>query len=256
MLFYNKQETMQIERLRQLLDREKFKEVQQRMARAGMRPGFACLFYGSPGTGKTETVIQLARQTGREIVQVNISTLRNMYVGESEKNVQKVFDDYRRKMEQSDITPILLFNEADAIFGVRYKNVNDSVDQMENTIQNIILQNLETFEGILIATTNLTDNFDKAFERRFLYKVEFKKPTAEVRKMIWMSMMPELNENDAETLAVRYDFSGGQIENVARKQIVESILNGTTLDISTLKMLCEEERISKGAKGSVKQLSA
>ena len=255
-LFYNKQETMQIERLRQLLDREKFKEVQQRMARAGMRPGFACLFYGSPGTGKTETVIQLARQTGREIVQVNISTLRNMYVGESEKNVQKVFDDYRRKMEQSDITPILLFNEADAIFGVRYKNVNDSVDQMENTIQNIILQNLETFEGILIATTNLTDNFDKAFERRFLYKVEFKKPTAEVRKMIWMSMMPELNENDAETLAVRYDFSGGQIENVARKQIVESILNGTTLDISTLKMLCEEERISKGAKGSVKQLSA
>ena len=178
------------------------------MRAVGMRPGFVCLFYGGPGTGKTETVIQLARTTGREIVQVNVANLRNMYVGESEKNTQQVFDDYKKKLEESDVTPILLFNEADGIFGNRYTGINDAVNQMENTIQNIILQNMETFEGILIATTNLTDNFDKAFERRFLFKIFFEKPKADVRKQIWMSVLPELSSDDATILATRYDFSG------------------------------------------------
>lgn len=119
-MFYNRQESEQIERLKNLLDKDKFEEVQQRMRAAGMKPGFACLFYGSPGTGKTETVLQLARSTGREIIQVDVANLRNMYVGQSEKNTQRVFDNYKEKLEESDLTPILLFNEADGIFGNRY----------------------------------------------------------------------------------------------------------------------------------------
>lgn len=244
-LFYNPAETEHIERLKSLLSQEKFEEVQNRMRAVGMRPGFACLFYGSPGTGKTETVIQLARTTGREIVQVNVANLRNMYVGESEKNTQQVFDDYKKKLEESDVTPILLFNEADGIFGNRYTGINDAVNQMENTIQNIILQNMETFEGILIATTNLTDNFDKAFERRFLFKIYFEKPKADVRKQIWMSVLPKLSSDDATILATRYDFTGSMIENVARRQTIDEILYSHPMTLDTIKRLCDEELIKK-----------
>lgn len=244
-LFYNPAETNYIERLKSLLSQEKFEEVQNRMRAVGMRPGFACLFYGGPGTGKTETVIQLARTTGREIVQVNVANLRNMYVGESEKNTQQVFDDYKKKLEESDVTPILLFNEADGIFGNRYTGINDAVNQMENTIQNIILQNMDTFEGILIATTNLTDNFDKAFERRFLFKIYFEKPKADVRKQIWMSVLPKLSSDDATILATRYDFTGSMIENVARRQTIDEILYGRPMTLDTIKRLCDEEQIKK-----------
>ena len=85
-------------------------------------------------------------------------------------------------------------------------------------MQNIILQELENLDGILIATTNMTQNMDKAFERRFLYKIEFSKPEKNIRKMLWKSMMPDLNEEDALALASRFDFSDGQIENIARKK--------------------------------------
>ncbi|MBO7427427.1 MAG: AAA family ATPase, partial [Paludibacteraceae bacterium] len=114
-LFYDTEIDSQIKKLRQLLNREQYRIVHQRMQEKGFRCGFTCLFYGDPGTGKTETVLQLAKRTGRDILQVNISQIKSMWVGESEKNIKQVFDDYRRKVKDSDITPILLFNEADAI---------------------------------------------------------------------------------------------------------------------------------------------
>lgn len=253
-MFYNKEENERIERLRQLLDPEKFESIQSRMRAAGMRPGFICLFYGAPGTGKTETVNQLAEATGREIVMVNVANLRNMYVGESEKNLQEVFDRYREKLEESDRAPILLFNEADAIFGNRYTGINDSVNQLENTLQNILLQNLENFEGILIATTNLTENFDSAFERRFLYKIEFCKPGAEARHQIWHSLLPDLDVRTAASLALQYEFTGGQIENVAKRFIIDQMLFNRPMTIEGIKPLCDEERIKKPA--ALKRASA
>lgn len=97
---------------------------------------------------------------------------------------------------------------------------------MENSIQNIILQEMENFDGILIATTNLVTNFDKAFERRFLYKIEFTKPTEKARKKLWQTIMTTIDDSSAAFLAGKYQFSGGQIENVARKAVVDSILYG------------------------------
>lgn len=104
---------------------------------------------------------------------------------------------------------------------------------------------MERLEGILIATTNLTQNLDKAFERRFLYKIEFRKPEPSVRKAIWQAIMPGLSDEVAGLLAARCDFSGGQIENVARRQTVEQILHGAPLTPEGLLKLCREERIGK-----------
>ena len=244
-MFYNPNEKDAIENLTKLLSPNRYGEVCQRLAERGMRKGVACLFYGGPGTGKTETVLQMAKATGRCLMQVNISDIKSKWVGDSEKNVKKIFSHYKELVKKMDVAPILFFNEADAIINKRMENAQRSVDKMENSMQNIILQEIENLEGILIATTNLTQNLDKAFERRFLYKLEFSKPSLEAKSMIWQSMIPELSLTDAQALAQSYDFSGGQIENIARKQIVDNIITGSPLSIDKLRQHCDTELLDK-----------
>lgn len=244
-LYYNEKEKTSIEQLTALLHPTRFTEVQNELVKQGFRKGFACLFHGAPGTGKTETVLQLARSTGRNLMQVNISDIKSMWVGESEKNIKAIFTRYRKLVEESEVAPILLFNEADAIIGKRLENVLRSVDKMENTMQNIILEEIEKLDGILIATTNLTCNMDNAFERRFLYKIEFEKPTVEVKSAIWQSMLTGLSNEDALALATRYDLSGGQIENVARKSVVSRIITGEDFTLNTLIGHCDTEVLDK-----------
>ena len=245
-LFYDEATSRQIDELSGLLDDEHYQQVHQRLQEKGFRCGFTCLFYGSPGTGKTETVLQLARRTHRNIMQVNVSEIKSKWVGDSEKNIKALFDDYRRIVKDSKLTPILLFNEADAIINRRQENAERGVDKMENSIQNIILQEMETLDGILIATTNLEQNMDRAFERRFLYKVKFNKPTAEARRHIWHELIPSLSDDAVSQLASRYDFSGGQIENIARHHAIDSILHGSDADdLSTLIGHCDQERLEK-----------
>jgi len=245
-LFFPKDIQRQVEELGGFLQAENYQKIQKRMKEKGFRNGFACLFYGAPGTGKTETVYQLARQTGRNIMVVDVPQIKSKWVGESEKNIKALFDRYREQVKRAKMTPILLFNEADAIIGKRKSGAEDAVDKMENSIQNIILQEMEQLDGIMIATTNLQQNLDKAFERRFLYKIKFDKPTEEARASIWHSMIPELSEQDVHTLSSKYDFSGGQIENIARHYAIDTILQGTSDDV--LEMLirhCDNERLDE-----------
>ena len=242
-LFYNPKEERSLSQLRSMLAPEQFDNICNRLDEKGMRKGFACLFYGAPGTGKTETVLQLARHTGRDIMQVNISEINSKWVGESEKNIKALFDRYRRLVKDRERAPILFFNEADALINKRNANAERAVDKMENAMQNIILQEMESLDGIMIATTNLTSNMDSAFERRFIYKIEFEKPSLEAKQSIWRSMLPTLSEADAKILATKYGFSGGQIENIARKQTVEEILTGNEFDINRIIEFCNAERL-------------
>lgn len=245
-LFFEERVNQQLDELSKLISEKQYQKICQRLKRKGMRQGFTCLFYGSPGTGKTESVMQLARQSGRDILQVNIADVKSKWVGDSEKNIKAIFDRYRMVVHQSKRVPILLFNEADAVISIRKEGAERAVDKMENTIQNIILQEMERLDGIMIATTNLEQNMDKAFERRFLYKVKFERPSYEQRMHIWQSMMPKLSHGVTERLAKKYDFSGGQIENIARKCDISSVLYGEdTLDESTLEELCTEETLVK-----------
>lgn len=251
-LFYGEKISSQIAELGKLLEEEQYNQIRGRMKENGFRCGFACLFYGEPGTGKTETVLQLARQTGRDILQVNVSQIKSMWVGESEKNIKQLFDTYRAKVKDSEKAPILLFNEADAIINKRQEGAERAVDKMENSIQNIILQEMETLDGILIATTNLAQNMDKAFERRFLYKIKFEKPTIEARMNMWHEMIPTLKEEDSRILASKYDFSGGQIENIARHYTIGKILHGESENvIDVLSEYCDSERLETKEKRKI-----
>ena len=156
-----------------------------------------------------------------------------------------MFDKYRALVEESDVAPILLFNEADAILGIRQEGAQRAVDKMENSIQNIILQEMENLNGILIATTNLTQNLDKAFERRFLYKIKFNKPEIGPKTKIWRYMIPDLTEEQARELAESYSFSGSQIENISRKKMIKTSLDGTEPDFAEIKSYCGEELIEE-----------
>lgn len=245
-LYFNEDVEKQIHRLAGLLNQENYQGIHDRLIQSGLRTGFACLFYGGPGTGKTEAVMQLARMTGRGIYQVNMANIRSKWVGESEKNVKNIFKQYRSIVNHSEVAPILLLNEADALLGNRFTNINQSVEKMENTMQNIILQEMEQLDGILIGTTNLTDNLDTAFERRFLFKVMFSNPDANARLNIWQDLLPEIKGiGNFKQIVNDYPFSGGQIENIARKCRIEYILEGKTPDFDMVKSFCDEELLVK-----------
>lgn len=248
LLIFNEGEIKQLELLRGLLTEERLNETQTRLEAKGLPQGINVLLHGAPGTGKTETVLQLAKATGREIMKVEISQSKSMWFGESEKIIKRIFTDYKTLLKESKRTPILFFNEADAIISRRRNIGNSSVSQTENAIQNIILEELENFEGILIATTNLANNMDTAFERRFLFKVEFQKPQIETKIKIWLEKLPNLNLMEAELLAKKYDFSGAQIENIVRKQEIYEILNGADFNITLIQGFCEEEQLVKQTK--------
>ena len=177
------------------------------------------IFYGSPGTGKTMTAVSLAKTLKRPILSFDCSKILSMYVGESEKNVRKIFDDFKSMSKKAKVDPILLLNEADQFLSARSEGTGSSADKMHNQMQNIFLEQIEQFEGILIATTNLLDNIDKAFSRRFNYKVEFKKPDINQRERLWHFMLLEKasyeEDFDVATLA-KHELTGGQIDLIVR----------------------------------------
>ncbi len=177
------------------------------------------IFYGHPGTGKTMTAVSLAKTLKRPILSFDCSKILSMYVGESEKNVRKIFDDFKTLSKKAKVEPILLLNEADQFLSARSQGTGSSADKMHNQMQNIFLEQIEQFEGILIATTNLLDNIDKAFSRRFNYKIEFKKPGKKQRKRLWHFMLPE-NADYEEGFEVdalaKYELTGGQINLIVR----------------------------------------
>jgi len=177
------------------------------------------IFYGPPGTGKTLTAHSLSRSLKRQVLSFDCSKILSMYVGESEKNVRKIFDTYADLTKQTKTEPILLLNEADQFLSSRSQGAGTSADQMHNQMQNIFLEQIEKFQGILIATTNLLENIDQAFSRRFNYKIEFKKPDQKQRLTLWKMMLPKnapyAEGFDVEKLA-SYPLTGGQINLIVK----------------------------------------
>ena len=208
----------------QNLMRQMDKEVVARLVEWGIKKKKGALdariiFYGPPGTGKTMTSYSLAKSLKRQVLAFDCSKILSMYVGESEKNVRKIFDTFKDLSSKTKTEPILLLNEADQFLGSRSSGPGGGAEQMHNQMQNIFLEQIEQFEGILIATTNLLENIDVAFSRRFNYKIEFKRPNKAQRKKLWEMMLPENapyeEDFDVEELT-KFDLSGGQINLIVK----------------------------------------
>ena len=253
-LFYSQQNQKEIDRLKNALQEEKLRGIQKRLQDDGLPVGVAVLLYGAPGTGKTESVMQIAKETGRSIVHVDIAEAKSAWFGESEKRIKKIFTSYTNACEiakkKGELMPILLFNEADALISKRKDANSGNCAQTENAIQNIILEELENLQGIFIATTNLATNMDTAFERRFLFKIKFENPSVESKTSIWMNKLSWLNKDQATQFAKDYDFSGGQIDNIVRKVAMNEVITGERPAISEINDMCKTEKIENpdGAK--------
>lgn len=246
-LFFDGTLSKEIDFLKNSMMEDQFVALQQRLAEKQMPKGVAALFYGYPGTGKTATAEMIAKVTGRSVYHVDIAGSKSMWFGESEKIIKKIFTDYKQMCEKSDKKPILLFNEADALFSKRKDVGSTHVAQTENAIQNIILEEIEKLEGILIATTNLSENLDKAFSRRFLFKIKFGQPSTEAKMSIWKSKLPWLTDEDSKDLASRYELSGGEIDNIVRKATMEEVLSGNRPTLEVIRQWCRDEKMNDGS---------
>lgn len=180
------------------------------------------LFYGEAGTGKTLSALAIAKALKKQVISFDCSKILSMYVGESEKNVRKIFDSYNEISKKIKNEPVLLLDEADQFLSTRITS-SSGAEKMHNQMQNIFLEQIERFGGVLVATTNLVDSIDTAFSRRFDYKIEFKRPNEAQRKKLWEKYLPKNakyeNEIAQTTLAKElssYNLSGAQISLVIK----------------------------------------
>ena len=177
------------------------------------------IFYGPAGTGKTMTALSLAKSMKKRVLSFDCSKILSKYVGESEQNVRSIFDTYKELALKTKSEPVLLLNEADQFLSKRIAESSGGADKMHNQMQNIFLEQIEKFNGVLIATTNLLETIDSAFSRRFDYKIEFEKPSLKQRIELWQKLLPETalyEENFSIEELAQHQLSGGQIKLVLK----------------------------------------
>lgn len=214
------------------------------------------ILYGPPGTGKTMTALSLAKSMKKRVLSFDCSKILSKYVGESEKNVRNIFDTYKELCKKTKSEPLLLLNEADQFLSARSTDSGASADKMHNQMQNIFLEQIERFDGLLIATTNLLETIDSAFSRRFDYKIAFEKPDLKQRIALWKKLLPE-NATYEEGLDVEklasYPLTGGQIKVVLKNTALKVATKAKPLfTFEDFKLSIDRE--TKGAFGDAKSV--
>lgn len=213
----------------------------------GSPTGSTVLLYGPPGTGKTLTAQYLASELKLPLLKIDAARVLSCWVGESEQNVRRIFDDYSNLQKELGNSPVLLLNEADQLLGARDAGRN-AVDRMNNNMQNLFLEGLERFSGILVATTNRRDLLDEAFSRRFTYKLELPPPDRNLRISLWKSHLPLERLADDIEIAHLADLglTGGEIRLVIERTVRLLAYRGiTTIDRKTLVEIAREELASR-----------
>lgn len=206
-LYYNEQEKELFRLAEKLISKDSQKNT----------INLSILLYGQPGTGKTEFAYQIAKKIGANIMQMNFSEIQSKWIGETEKNIRQVFEQYDKKRKASNNPIILLINEADGLMNRRV-SVNISNDAFHNHAQTQLLELLEDFQGIVIATTNLYQNIDEALHRRFLFRNEIRMPNQTTREMILRnSIISDYLSKDAFQKIVEAEWSPAQIKNIEIK---------------------------------------
>lgn len=207
------------------------------------------IFHGPAGTGKTMTALSLAKSLHKQVLSFDCSKILSMYVGESEKNVRKIFDAYKDLCSKSKSEPVLLLNEADQFLSSRSSAAFSGADKMHNQMQNIFLEQIERFDGLLIATTNLLETIDPAFSRRFNYKILFDKPDKNQRIELWKKHLPknaEFEDGLSATKLAEYSLTGGQIALVVKN----TALNVATRDDAKFYLQDFTDEIKKEISGN------
>ena len=242
-LFFNQEDRKNVERLRLAAGTEEYERIVSELKARNLRPCLSVLMYGPAGTGKTELAMQVARETGRALLNADISKLHGLYIGEGEMNLRNLFQTYRYICAVSKTLPILFLDEGDGLMGKRLTDVQRAADRDANSMQNVILEELNTLPGIVIVTTNLINNFDEAMYRRFMIKAMFHMPDEETRAAIWRSKLPSLSREDAAGLASQFSLTGGNIDNVVSVAVTDEILYRKPVTLDDLASYCRAQTI-------------
>ena len=193
-----------------------------------VQQGCNILIHGEPGTGKTFIAGVIANELDRSLLMINANNIRDMYYGSTEKRARIMFKEMRHIA--ADVNPVFLLNEGDQLIHKRGNDLERSADVTENAIQSIFLEEMETFPGILIVTSNLAQNLDFAMSRRFHYKLEVSAPDAACRLKLWKlhlpTSVPGASELDLESLSQGFPFTGGQISLVVLNACHEAFTRG------------------------------
>lgn len=243
-LYFNNVIQREFSILNTLLQKDNFIEYQQAMRLNGNKAeGISILLYGPSGTGKSSVADMLAKQTKRDILQVDLSAIRSKWYGDSEKNIKQIFTEYEAKCKISDNIPILLLNECDALLGKRNNAGEDRHDFTEACMTNILLEFFEKNQGIIIGITNLESNLDPAFMRRFTMKYLIDKPDKKAVKSILKSKLDFLSDKEIGWIADRHLLTGGQIDNISQKCVISKIITKSDPTVDEILDYCEKERI-------------
>ena len=244
-LFYPEKDLRGIQRLRRAAAPDEYTRIIASLREVGMRPCLSAILYGAPGTGKTELARQIARESGRGILVVDVPKLFGIYIGEGAIRLRNLFQTYRYVCAVCSVSPILFMDEADGLLSRRVAQVTRSADKDANSCQSIILEELNTLPGMLIATTNLIDTLDEAMLRRFMLRVEFHLPDIHTRAILWEAKVPSLSREEAATLAEGYAISGGLIDNIVSIATMDAILENRPVTAEDLRLYCEEQGFGK-----------
>jgi SpoVK/Ycf46/Vps4 family AAA+-type ATPase len=239
-LFYNEAEQKQIDTLVKALQKDNYERIVSTLKSKGAVPNFSVLFKGPAGTGKTASCYQIAKRTNRYLYFVDLEKISSKWVGESSKNVVALFNEIKEINKHLGEDCCVVLNESDSVISRRI-NVNSSVDAEKNGVINNFLQEFECFHGIIFLTTNLSDNFDKAFSRRLLYKLDIKVPELAVRKQILSKVFDDITQETIDKINDQYTLTGGLISNISKKLLVKTLLDDTINKDEYIFELCEEE---------------
>ncbi|HEU4675446.1 MAG TPA: ATP-binding protein, partial [Motilibacteraceae bacterium] len=208
--------------------------------KGGKGTGITAMFTGSPGTGKTLAAHVVGDALGLDLLQVDLSTVVDKYIGETEKNLEKVF------AEAENLNVVLFFDEADSLFGSR-SEVRDARDRYANLEVSYLLQRMEQFDGIAILATNLSGNLDPAFSRRLHFVVHFPDPDVDTRRQLWerhLAELPGLDPDDPphlDTLAEQVQLAGGGVRNVVLAAAYAAVDEGRPVGMRHLAAAALEE---------------
>lgn len=239
-LFYNADVLQSLEEIKEYLQNDNYTKLEEHFNKEARHLCFATLLEGPSGTGKTAFVKEIARCTGRPIIFVDIAKLRGKDYGHDEKMARAIFDEYLFRSCTMPVKPCLFVDECDTLLCSRGNpegNANSSLINVQNTVLEIWLQELDKFDGILFLTTNNANHIDEAVARRLLFQVHIGHPDAEIQIKLWQHFFPAMSESEAKEMADTTNFTGGQILKVKEKIKLKEILRGS-VPFEELKRIC------------------
>ena len=245
-LFFNDKLKNDLDFFKSSIIPENLLKLKDKLSESKIKKSIVSLFEGLPGSGKTESCYQIAKELGYDLFVLDFTQMKSAYYSESQKLVKEAFNEYREVCKTNVRQVIMVINEADGLLHQRTNSGEDghSCDLTENEIQTILLEEFEKSNDIIILTTNMINSIDIAFYRRFLFKIKFDKPDEKVLTQIYKSKLPWLMNEELDSLS-KIELSGGEIDNVVTKIVLYDVVHSGKPSLEVIKDFCRQEKVEK-----------